>query len=221
VQVTGVGSGTTTGSWFFALGESTFAKAGGKIFAVGSGSDYKFALSKSADASKVLESGIHTFGSTQTLVLKYTPNSATSKDDVVSLYVNPNLNADEPSTPTIESNEAVGADFTATDILSVILFQKGPGVRIAGLIVANSWSSLKEEITSITSINCETEKLYFSAGKLMTPTNGSLKVYSLQGTEIFSGLTNGITVIDLPKGIYVTKFSPKFGNECTNKLIVR
>lgn len=221
VQITGVGSGITTGSWFFALGESTFARAGGKIFAVGSGSDFKFALSKSADASKVLESGIHTIGSTQTLVLKYTPKTATSKDDVVSLYINPDMDYDEPSKPTIESNETIGADFAITDILSAILFQKGPGVRIAGLIAANSWSCLREEMTAINSINCETEKIYFSSGKLITPTSGSLKLYSLQGTEIFTGVTNGITVIDLPKGIYIAKFKPNTGNECFCKVLIQ
>jgi hypothetical protein len=219
VQVTGVGTGTTTGSWFFALGESTFAKSGGKIYAVGSGAGYKFALAKSVDASKVVETSGHSFGSTQILVLKYTPNSTSAKDDVVSLYVNPDLKAVEPVTATIVSNETIGSDFVSTDILSAILFQKGPGVRVAGMFMTNAWSEIQSVFTAIPTLKADKTVVTFIGGKLNTSSPGQLKIYSLQGAELFYVKTSGSVKVDLPKGIYIAKFKSETGIESVNKVM--
>lgn len=226
LKVNSVGTGTLSGSWFFSLGDSTFTRTRGKIYVVASGAGYKFAIAKSSDSWRVTDATVRSFGSTQLFVIKYNVNSATNYDDTVSVYINPNMANAEPVSPTIianNPNESIVLDFTNLDIISAVLFQKGPSVQIGGIKVTNSWSQLATSITTTynTQNQSYNQKLYYCDGNLIAPTQGSLKVFSLQGTELFYGFTNGKIAINLPKGIYITQFKDEFGKNSTDKVVVQ
>jgi hypothetical protein len=67
---------------------------------------------------------------------------------------------------------------------------------------------------------CEHINFYYQNKKLIISTAGDLKLYSIHGSLLYGGSTNGITEIDMPKGIYVSVFKSKNGSECTKKLII-
>jgi hypothetical protein len=148
----------------------------------------------------------------------------TNTDDTVSVYINPNLANAEPVSPTIianNPNESIVLDFTNLDIISAVLFQKGPSVQIGGIKVTNSWSQLNVDIPTSTSEVHTNNQLYYQAGSLISSSPGVLNVFSLQGVLVFSKLTNGKIAVDLPKGLYVVRFNDVEGRIFSQKLIVR
>jgi hypothetical protein len=100
------------------------------------------------------------------------------------------------------------------------LFQKGPSVQIGGIKVANDWSELAANITTTFNVQnpSQTPPIYYRNGNLITPKNGNLKVFSLQGTELYNGFSTGKFAINLTKGIYITQFIDEFGNKSTEKV---
>lgn len=225
LKVNSIGTGTLSGSWFFSLGDSTFIRTRGKIYVVASGAGYKFAIAKGSDSWRVTDNTVRTFGSTQLLVVKYNVNSDSNTDDTVSVYINPNMANAEPISPSIianNPNESSVLDFINTDIISAVLFQKGPAIQIGGIKVTNSWSELATNIsTTLNAFNqSNNQQLYYSNGCLTTPMHGSLKVFSLQGIELFSGFTNGKIAIHLSNGVYITQFENEFGNVKIQKVLV-
>jgi hypothetical protein len=222
IKVNSIGTGSLSGSWFFALSDSTFTRSRGKIFVVSSGTGYKFALAKGNDTFKVTDATVRTFGVPQLLVIKYDVNSSSVSDDSVFLYVNPNMANTEPLTPTLNANiqQESSLDFLFSDIISAVLFQKGPSVQIGGIKVANDWSELAANITTTFNVQnpSQTPPIYYRNGNLVTQKNGNLKVFSLQGTELYNGFSTGKFAINLTKGIYITQFIDEFGNKSTEKV---
>jgi hypothetical protein len=88
---------------------------------------------------------------TYLVVIKYQFNTGSATDDIVSLFVNPDLSGAEPA-PLLSNS--VGNDIT-TNISSINLRQgsstAAPTVQIDGLIVSQSWAGiLPVELTSFT-----------------------------------------------------------------------
>jgi len=138
-----VTNATTTGDYFFHFmtGTTTFA---GRVYIKKDATDAtKFTigvLKGSSAASTVYSPVLMSMNTTHLIVLKYTINSGSTTDDVVSLYVNPATSSE--GTPTV-----VASDVTSTDLTSVgtIALRQGSAsvastLTVDGLRVASSWA---------------------------------------------------------------------------------
>jgi hypothetical protein len=230
LQVVSSGTGKLSTSWFMGIGDSTYTRVCGKVYIQATASpntDFTFGVTKNTDGAVLSDPTLHKYGSVYLLVLKYkfmsdvAPLVGTAqKNDSVSLFVNPDLSMNELNTPTVRAAMGTGNDFAATHKLTFVLNQKGPALRIGSIIVSDSWSDLAGMFAALNSVQSHKSQLYYSAGNLITPSEGNLKIYSLQGAELFSGITNGNTNIKLSKGIYLARFKNVIGKEIAEKVTV-
>ncbi|MDY0083483.1 MAG: hypothetical protein RBR74_09905, partial [Ignavibacteriaceae bacterium] len=136
----------TTADYFFHFGQSVIGtnfKA--RVFARSNGDGWSFGLSKSTE-TRVDDNTILNFNQTYLVVLKYTFNTATTSDDLVTLYVyNTGYPSTEPGSPLVTIGP-IGAGVTGdlTEIGSVAIRQgtNTPTGTIDGIRVATSWSDI-------------------------------------------------------------------------------
>lgn len=148
-----VTSAQSTGDYFFSLYDAGGYKA--RIFIKSSGAGFVFGISKNSTTS-TYESTVRTFNTTYVVVLKYTFNTGSTADDVVSLYVNPTLGASEPSATIAATTSGGAADATTIDRIAL---RQGTASQAAGLVldgirVGTTWPSVTAIATpSTTSIS--------------------------------------------------------------------
>lgn len=142
---------TTSGDYFFHFIQTGTTYKGRLWLKQGSAADkYVIGIAKSGTTPAVAYSTTEfTVGSTNLIVIKYLFNSETTTDDIVSLYVDPVVGADEPATATV-----VAADNTTTDATQITLLglrqatTNAPTITIDGIRVANSWSEAVNDALS-------------------------------------------------------------------------
>ena len=134
------------GDYFFGFFTSSGETAKGRVFVKRSGSNIAFGISKGS-STPILSNFNYLLNTTYLLVLKYTFNPSSS-DDVVSLFINPDLSGPEP-TPDLTNTD------NATDLANVgaIFLRQGPrsyNLIIDGIRVATSWTQapLPVELTT-------------------------------------------------------------------------
>jgi Secretion system C-terminal sorting domain len=148
INVSAAGTVTTLGSNFAGImsTQSTAPGAGARVFTRGvTGGGFNFGVGKTAItpiASINYESTVRTLNTTYLVVLKYTFNSGTTTDDIVSMWINPILGSTEP-TP----DRTIGAginDVTAVNGLTGPHFIQrdaaSPTCEIDGVRYGNSWA---------------------------------------------------------------------------------
>ncbi|MBZ0200904.1 MAG: T9SS type A sorting domain-containing protein, partial [Ignavibacteriaceae bacterium] len=145
-----VSSASTSGEYFFHFSTNPIGSFSARVFAKDDGlGNLKFGIAKSSAA--VYASGNYLYNTTTYLiVLKYTFNAG-SGDDVVGIYINPDLSASEPVTFDAEGTTS---ETDATGIGSVALRQgtNSPTLVLDGIRVATSWNQapLPVELSSFT-----------------------------------------------------------------------
>ncbi len=107
----------------------------------------------SASLNTVYSSTSLDTGVTHLMILKYTVNSATSFDDVVSLFINPSITGTE-GLPNLEAVD-VGNDYDST--YTGFAFRQGtsgssPTVYIDGIRIASNWADVVGYINPITGL---------------------------------------------------------------------
>jgi len=127
------------GDYFFGFFNSTITTMKGRVFVKKSGSNIAFGVSKGATtlASISYSAFSYSLSTTYLLVLKYTFN-ASSSNDVINLFINPDLSGSEPL-PDLTNID------NATDLSNVGAIALRQGVKaynliIDGIRVATSWS---------------------------------------------------------------------------------
>ena len=139
------------GDYFFHLSTSALAVFTPRVFAKDSSGKLAFGVSKSSAAPNYTRA-VYSYNTTYLLVLKYRFNIASDTDDVASLFVNPPLNAGEPS-PAVS---APSGENDAASIGAVVLRQGGastaPALKVDGIRLATSWGNvpLPVELSSFT-----------------------------------------------------------------------
>lgn len=211
----------------------------GRFFAVVSGNDVTFGISKSTSPSGILTSTPYKTNTTYLMVLKYTcgglnganVTEETGKyDDKVDLFINPDLSAPEPATPTLSytntqdrdayrygsNNNLIGG--LATVYLRTPTVGAIPEATFDGFRVYERWSN----VTSTHTVGGQTFSLFTDpvAQRVRVqwedaPAATQYAVYNLAGQLIQQGkVTQSDFFIDLPncpKGMYMLQMRGKNG----------
>lgn len=154
-----VTSAQSAGDYFFALYDGAYK---GRVFIKSSGGGFVFGIAKNSTTA-TYESTVRSFGITYLVVLKYTFNTGSVTDDVVSLYVNPALGVSEPA-PTIPPTSSGGAGDAVT--IDRIAFRQGSGSQAPAQIVdairvGITWASVTPSSTPCTSPTAPATNLVF------------------------------------------------------------
>ena len=147
-----VTSASAAGDYFFHFMESltsTFYK--GRIWLKQGTTSSKFyiGVAKSGTTPPVAYGATeYDCGTTYLLVIKYQINSGSSTDDVVTLYVNPDLGGTEPGSATVTASDNTTTDGSS---ISMVALRQGsatsaPNLTIDGIRVAASWTDAISDI---------------------------------------------------------------------------
>jgi len=126
----------TDGDYFFGFFTSTGTTMRGRVYIKRSGSNIAFGISK-AGTVPILTSFSYSLNTTYLLVLKYIFN-VSSSNDVIQLFVNPDLSGSEPS-PTL-TNIDVATDLSNIGAIALRQGKNAYNLTIDGVRVAISWS---------------------------------------------------------------------------------
>ncbi|MEI6750425.1 MAG: hypothetical protein WCM93_14810, partial [Bacteroidota bacterium] len=145
-----VTSSSATGDYFAhfaATSGATVTVFGGRVWIKkdATTSNFAFGISKSSTTANISYTGFtYTPGVTYLVVVKYTFIAGLT-NDVASLFINPVLNAVEPS-PTIVTLTADNATADPTQLTSYCLRQGGatsaPSVKLDGIRVGTTWADI-------------------------------------------------------------------------------
>ena len=180
-----VTSATTTGDYFFHLGQTAISTAfRGRIFVKKDASNnLAFGIAQST-ATANYTAFSYALNTTYLVVLKYSIISDVT-NDVASIYVNPILNTVEPSTGWIANTDAASTDFT--EVGSVALRQGGassdPALILAGIRISNTWSDIVGAVPVFTGTGDWSETARWSTGSVPSSSsdaiiNGSASISS-------------------------------------------
>ena len=135
-----IDSASTTGEYFFHFGQNPWSNLfRTRVFARNDGSgNIQFGLSKASTSTIEWTTTTYTFGSTYLLVAKYEyVGDPTGSDDVVKLYINPDISGSEPVTPDLTNSDS------NTDIeVGAVALRQGFNqltLQIDGMRLATSW----------------------------------------------------------------------------------
>jgi len=156
---------------------------------------------------------------THLLVMKYS-RIAGDNNDVVTLYINPDLNKTEDAQInklTAESEN--GASDLGTGDLYLNLRQRSLGAQLGGLRFGTTWETIVMGQTTAVKENISNFHNIYSFDKnIISGVAGKLKVYSLIGTELISTMTEGQFKTELGKGLYLVRFTDMNGKTTVAKV---
>jgi hypothetical protein len=190
-----VTSAYTGGDYFFHLGATVI------------GSNFRGRIWVKRDASNNLAFGIsqstttvnytpltYALNTTYLVVLKYSIVSGLV-NDVAAIYINPTLNAVEPSSGWISNTDAAGTDLT--EVGSVALRQGSasttPGLKLDGIRISTTWS----DIVGVVAPTAQANNISFptvgqtSMNVGWTNGDGTKRIVIINTTNSFTNPTNG------------------------------
>jgi len=168
-------------------------------------------------------------GQTYFVVVGYTFNTGTAADDVVSLWVNPSVNAAMPTATLTDSH-------TGTDLLNASTFflrqdsaTETPTVQVDELRIGTAWADVVPQTAGINDNNINGLTMYpnpLSGNTLyLTSTANaamSVQIFDLLGKEVLKAnvVNNAVNVAKLTAGVYVVKITEE-GKTATRKLVIQ
>jgi len=186
-----------------------------------------FGISKNSSTLGTLSG--YALNTTYLLVLEYEKvgNEDDGNDDVVRLYVNPDM------TKTAAENSGVSAvnQDTNTDYdsgnskIAINVKQNKIGAKIGSIRVSTTWDGLWSDVpTFLNSVSNEKLSLIVR-GKRITNNeelDGELNIYDISGSLCLSEKINAKQTINtqLTKGMYVVKFTDAKGGVKTTKIVL-
>ena len=143
VNVTALGSLNTTGGYFAGLNEGTASNFGATIWARSDGAGYDLGINpRTTAANTQWSSGTTSINNTLLVVVSYTIVSGTG-NDVVKMWINPQLGGTEP-TPTLTATNTGGTDLL--NINRILLRQDGttttPFIEMDEFRIGTSWTDV-------------------------------------------------------------------------------
>ncbi len=169
----------------------------GRLWIVANGGGINLGLSKSSNTPTFVGGAtptVYPLNTTHLIVIKYTFNTGSSTDDVVSLWVNPVLSGSEP-TPDLTFAES---STDASSILGFALRQYNAGqlAQFDGIRVGTSWDDIVGSST-ITAPTVQASAITFSnVGQVSMTANwtngdGARRVVIMNTTNSFTNPVNG------------------------------
>jgi len=155
---------------------------------------------------------------THMLVMKYSRING-ANNDVVTLYINPDLSLSEAS----QTNKLIAEESGATDLgtgdLYLSLRQRSLGAQVGGIRVGTTWAyTVMGQTTEVKNPISNFHNIYAFDKNIMSGVAGQLKVYSLCGTELISTMTEGKFKTQLSNGLYLVRFTDMNGKTSVAKV---
>lgn len=174
-----------------------------------------------ANSTDVLSLTLNT-GTNHLIVAKYQFIDGTD-NDVVTMYVNPDLSKTEAEQTNKVSTTDVQTDYSATSPtpMKINLRQRGIGAKVGGIRVGTSWDAVLLGIgTAVNDIEANNNRIY-AVGKVIKSDVGNVKVFNLNGAQILSAKTEGELQTTLDKGLYIVRFVSTTGVVSSTKLDIK
>jgi hypothetical protein len=168
-------------------------------------------------------------GQTYFVVVGYTFNTATAADDVVSLWVNPTVNAAMPTATLTDSHAATDLLNASTFFLRQDSTTETPTVQVDELRIGTAWADVVPQTASLNDNNINGLTMYpnpVSGNTLyLTSTANeamSVQIFDLLGKEVLKAtvVNNAVNVAKLTAGVYVVKITEE-GKKTTRKLVIK
>ncbi len=212
---------------FFTMeGSATSSMTRGRVFArVTTEGVLNFGISKNTGtAAAIVESTPDLFCDVDYLLVFVYEGIDGDNNDVVSLYINPDLTKSEAEQTNVITATDAASDYSATAKLGINLRQRAIGARIGGIRVAKTWNDAVLSTTvGLNSPKADKPSVSISAtgNSVYTSENGVVEIYSLTGTRVFAGFSNGqVAAPVLNKGLYIVKLITENGQVYSEKVII-
>lgn len=199
----------------------------GRVFAKNNteGTEVTFALTKNSSSATDFDqanTGLHSLvlgtGINHLLVVKYEIVTGDSNDKV-HLFVNPDPTKAESEQAVKLTSTDTQTDYSATQAIKINLRQRGIGAQVSGIRVGRSWEAVVMGVsTGVSSVNGNMHQLYTTGTEIVTNAAGTLKVYSLSGTELIAAQVDDRYTTGLNKGLYIVRFTDHQGAVSSAKI---
>ncbi|MCU0474383.1 MAG: T9SS type A sorting domain-containing protein [Bacteroidales bacterium] len=204
-------------------GSTTSSFTRGRVFArqIAGTSDIQFAVSKnSATAGIYVESPVISGGVSQNnlLVLEYDAIAGTN-NDVISLYINPDLTKPQGEQIKISSTDAQ-SDY-AKEKIKINLRQRGIGALVGGIRVGTSWDQVLFGTVGVKDVDNKDTGIYSYGKTIVTRGSGEVQVFDLTGRKIISKISNGRMETSLRNGLYIVRFKDERGKITSGKVCIK
>jgi len=226
-----VSNATTTGSYFFHLGPTSLGTSfRGRVFAKRDASNnMALGIAKADNAAAMYTTFSLSLNTTYLIIMKYSFNSGSTTDDVVSLWIDPDLSSPEP-TPDLTQTDS----FEDAENLGTVALRQGsdgPVLVLDGIRIGSTWESLSSMIGNLPPVisNINQSPMFPSSTDLVTISadvtdEGSVTIvqlfYSIDSApfdstamSIVTGNTYQATIDPQPDGTTVEYFIKATDNE--------
>lgn len=221
INVSAAGNSTTVGSNFAAMMVGTGAAPGASTRAFirsVAGGGFNFGIGKAAITTGNInyEGVVRTFNTTYLVVLKYTYNSGTTTDDLVSMWIDPVLGGAETTSTLTTASLPVAAqnDVTAANGLTgPAFFQRdaaSPTCQIDAVRYGTTWAFVTPETVPTLTVSSSA----LNIGTVPINTNSTAVIFNLAGTFLNPAAGN-ITVTSPNAAFQVSKDSSNWGSSTT------
>lgn len=204
-------------------GSTTSSFTRGRVFVknIKGTTDIQFAVSKNSASSgvyvesEVIPGGVGTYN---LLVLEYDAIEGDG-NDVISLYINPDL-----SKPAAEQTKLSSTDPQSdykTEKIKINIRQRGVGAYIGGIRVGTSWNAvLKGTNTKVNALDNTAGRIYSYGKTIVTSGLGEVEVFDLTGKKVMSKVSNGRLNTTLQHGLYIVRFKDNNGKIVAAKVSI-
>jgi hypothetical protein len=204
---------------FFTLeGSVTSTNNRGRVFAkVTSAGVLTFGVTK--NTTTMTESSPFSLDVNHLLVLVYQTVGSVASDDIVTLYIDPDLTLPEAQQTNILTAADSQTDYSASNHIGVNIRQRGIGAQIGGIRVSRNWDAVLFGIgTSVSQVNFNGNGISSFGKTIVTNGLGNVKVFNLAGSEMMNAKTTGKLETSLQKGLYLVRFIGTDGKTVSGKV---
>lgn len=216
---------------FFRISGTSTTTAALKVYVVRlNSSQYSVGISK--NSGNIVWSSIpYALNTNQLVVVRYSMFSGGS-DDILRLYTNPVVMADEPTLPNALTNNGEDASNTLDRMVINLRNANAPLGRMGLISIAQTWENLRYSALSQTEFNAAQFMAQYDAGEIAVQNSqesipATITLYSTLGQSITTTkiiLDSGTTRIQVPSnlspGMYILHFQDEYKNEFIKKLMV-
>jgi hypothetical protein len=206
---------------FFTLeGSVTSTNNRGRVFAkVTSAGALTFGITK--NTTTMTESGIFSLDVNHLIVLVYQTVGTVASDDIVKLYIDPDLSKTEDQQTNVLTAADTQTDYSTSNRIGINLRQRGIGAQIGGIRVGRTWNAVLLGTTGVQQVEMDSKNITTIEKSILTNQAGNIKVYNLTGAEILSARTEGKLQTSLSKGLYLVRFVGVDGKVESAKVEIR
>jgi len=204
---------------FFTLeGSKTSTMNRGRVFAkVTSAGVVTFGITK--NTTTMTESSPFSVDVNHLFVLVYQTVGSAASDDIVTLYIDPDLSLPEAA----QTNKLIAADsqtdYSTSNKFGINLRQRGIGAQIGGIRVGRTWDAVLLGIgTGVSQVNFSSNGISSFGKTIVTNGLGNVKVFNIAGSEMMNAKTTGRLETSLQKGLYLVRFIGTDGKTASGKV---